>query len=71
MPATFVSVSQPIEDRVNQLLAGSRADVVIKVFGDDLAVLKQTADQIGKVVRTSRGAATCACSACWDCRCWR
>ena len=35
VPATFVSVSQPIEDRVNQLLAGSRADVVIKVFGDD------------------------------------
>ena len=33
VPATFVSVSQPIEDRVNQLLAGSRADVVIKVFG--------------------------------------
>src|SRR3569623_1090848 len=40
VPATFVSVSQPIEDRVNQLLAGSRADVVIKVFGEDLAVLK-------------------------------
>ena len=36
VPATFVSVSQPIEDRVNQLLAGSRADVVIKVFGQDL-----------------------------------
>ena len=44
VPATFVSVSQPIEDRVNQLLAGSRADVVIKVFGDDLTTLKQTAD---------------------------
>ena len=41
VPATFVSVSQPIEDRVNQLLAGSRADVVIKVFGDDLATLKR------------------------------
>ncbi|MGZ3428923.1 MAG: efflux RND transporter permease subunit, partial [Polyangia bacterium] len=31
VPATFVAVSQPIEDRVNQLLAGSRADVVVKV----------------------------------------
>jgi len=37
VPATFVSVSQPIEDRVNQLLAGSRADVVIKMFGEDLS----------------------------------
>jgi cobalt-zinc-cadmium resistance protein CzcA len=55
VPATFVSVSQPIEDRVNQLLAGSRADVVIKVFGQDLIVVKKTADDIGKVVRDIRG----------------
>ena len=55
VPATFVSVSQPIEDRVNQLLAGSRADVVIKVFGQDLTQLKRTADEIGKVVRDVPG----------------
>ncbi len=55
VPATFVSVSQPIEDRVNQLLAGSRADVVIKVFGQDLTVLKKTADEIGKVIRDVPG----------------
>ncbi|MES1172539.1 MAG: efflux RND transporter permease subunit, partial [Bacteroidota bacterium] len=55
VPATFVSVSQPIEDRVNQLLAGSRADVVIKVFGDDLIVLKETADKIGRVVKDVPG----------------
>ncbi|MCG5055837.1 MAG: CusA/CzcA family heavy metal efflux RND transporter [Myxococcales bacterium] len=55
VPATFVSVSQPIEDRVNQLLAGSRADVVIKVFGEDLEVLKATADEIGAVIRDVEG----------------
>ncbi len=55
VPATFVSVSQPIEDRVNQLLAGSRADVVIKVFGDDLKTLKTVADEIGAVVRDVPG----------------
>src|SRR4029450_1254918 len=55
VPATFVSVSQPIEDRVNQLLAGSRADVVIKLFGDDLNVLKKTAAEVGKVVRDIPG----------------
>lgn len=55
VPATFVSVSQPIEDRVNQLLAGSRADVVIKVFGEDLVQLKGVADQIGAVVRDIPG----------------
>lgn len=51
VPATFVSVSQPIEDRVNQLLAGSRADVVVKVFGPDLQVGKSIADRIGLVMR--------------------
>jgi heavy metal efflux system protein len=55
VPATFVSVSQPIEDRVNQLLAGSRADVVIKVFGDDLKTLKAVADEVGGVVRDVPG----------------
>src|SRR5690606_10603555 len=46
VPATFVAVSQPIEDRVNQLLAGSKGDLVIKVFGEDLAQLKRVADRI-------------------------
>ncbi len=55
VPATFVSVSQPIEDRVNQLLAGSRADVVIKIFGDDLKTLKSVADEVGEVVRDVPG----------------
>jgi cobalt-zinc-cadmium resistance protein CzcA len=55
VPATFVSVSQPIEDRVNQLLAGSRADVVIKVFGDDLEQLKAVADRVGAVVKDIPG----------------
>jgi heavy metal efflux system protein len=55
VPATFVSVSQPIEDRVNQLLAGSRADVVIKVFGSELGQLKAVADQIAGVLREVQG----------------
>lgn len=57
VPATFVSVSQPIEDRVNQLLAGSRADVVVKVFGPDLQISKAIADRIGAVLRVVPGAA--------------
>jgi cobalt-zinc-cadmium resistance protein CzcA len=55
VPATYVSVSQPIEDRVNQLLAGSRADVVIKLFGEDLATLKQTGEDIARVIREVPG----------------
>lgn len=55
VPATFVSVSQPIEDRVNQLLAGSRADVVVKIFGPDLTVSKELADRIGGIMRQVPG----------------
>ena len=67
VPATFVSVSQPIEDRVNQLLAGSRADVVIKIFGDDLKTLKAVADQVGQIVRDVPGRATGGCNGCSAC----
>jgi cobalt-zinc-cadmium resistance protein CzcA len=36
VPSTFVSISQPIEDRTNELISGSRADVAIHLFGEDL-----------------------------------
>jgi cobalt-zinc-cadmium resistance protein CzcA len=55
VPATFVSVSQPIEDRVNQLLSGSKADLAIKVFGEDLPTLKALADQIADAMRDVPG----------------
>ena len=55
VPATFVSVSQPIEDRVNQLLSGSRADVAVKVFGPDLLVAKGLADRIGATMAKVSG----------------
>jgi cobalt-zinc-cadmium resistance protein CzcA len=57
VPATFIAISQPIEDRVNTLLAGSKADVVIKLFGDDLTALKAAADRVGAALGTVSGAA--------------
>ena len=55
VPATFVSVSQPIEDRVNQLLSGSRADLVLKVFGPELQVSKAIAEEAAALLRTIPG----------------
>lgn len=55
IPATFVSVSQPIEDLTNQLIAGSRADVSIKVFGTDLDALVAYSNKVGASVRGIRG----------------
>ena len=56
VPGTFVSVSQPIEDKTNELISGSRADVSIKVFGSDLDELARLADLIGARVKTVPGA---------------
>jgi cobalt-zinc-cadmium resistance protein CzcA len=43
--------------RVAELISGVRSDIAIKLFGDDLDTLKQTADRIGAVVSKVPGAA--------------
>ena len=48
--------SQPIQLRVAELISGVRSDVAIKLFGDDLDVLKETADKIAAAVSKVRGA---------------
>jgi cobalt-zinc-cadmium resistance protein CzcA len=55
VPGTFVSVSQPIEDRTNEMISGSRADVQIQLFGNDLERLSRLAQQIGDVVKNIQG----------------
>ncbi|MDI1436495.1 CusA/CzcA family heavy metal efflux RND transporter [Polyangium sorediatum] len=56
VPGTFVSVSQPIEDRTNELISGSRADISIKVVGSDIEELAALGDRIGARVKAIRGA---------------
>jgi len=55
VPGTYVSVSQPIEDRTNEIISGSRADVQIQLFGTHLENLSKLTEQIGRVVRTVSG----------------
>jgi cobalt-zinc-cadmium resistance protein CzcA len=55
VPGTFVSVSQPIEDKTNELISGSRADVQISIFGDDLEGLRRTSDEVAAIIRTVQG----------------
>ncbi len=49
--------SQPIQMRFNELIAGVRGDVAIKVYGDDLEAMTRTAEEIAGVLRTVKGAA--------------
>jgi len=51
-----MSYSQPIELRISELIAGVRADVAIKVFGEDLDVLNAKAGEIARVVSKIKGA---------------
>ena len=57
VPGVLVNLTQPIEMTVDELLEGVRAELAIKLFGDDLDVLKDTADEVAAAIRTVRGAA--------------
>ena len=56
IPGLVVSFSQPIELRVNELIAGVRSDLAIKIYGDDLGQLSTTAEQIVAAVAGLPGA---------------
>ncbi|MBN2700726.1 MAG: efflux RND transporter permease subunit [Methylohalobius sp. ZOD2] len=56
-PGANYEFTQPIELRFNELLSGVRADVAVKVFGDEMDVLLASARQIAAAVRSVPGAA--------------
>jgi heavy metal efflux system protein len=57
VPGTQFSYSQPIELRVQELIAGVRSDVAIAIYGEDLSTLKRLGDDVVRVVSTVPGAA--------------
>jgi cobalt-zinc-cadmium resistance protein CzcA len=56
LPAVVASFSQPIALRVDELVSGVKSAIGIKIFGDDLGVLKEKAEQVARVLRTIPGA---------------
>ncbi len=57
LPGNNYEFSQPIQLRFNELISGVRSDVAVKVYGDDNAVLEQTANRIAAVLQGIPGAA--------------
>lgn len=55
IPGINLVMSQPISDRVDEMVSGVRADVAVKVFGDDLDILIEKAQQIAKIASSIRG----------------
>ena len=56
LPGNNYEFSQPIQMRFNELLAGVRGDIAVKVFGDEFEPLLRTANQIAQVLRSTKGA---------------
>lgn len=56
VPGSAYELSQPIQLRFNELISGVRSDVAVKVFGDDMTVLNQTAGEIAETLQKLNGA---------------
>ncbi|MCI3910839.1 CusA/CzcA family heavy metal efflux RND transporter [Pseudomonas viridiflava] len=56
VPGSNYELSQPIQLRFNELVSGVRSDVAVKVFGDDMTVLNQTAAKIAAAMQKVPGA---------------
>jgi cobalt-zinc-cadmium resistance protein CzcA len=57
VPEVAAAVSQPIQDRTNELVAGVRADVAVKIYGRDLDQLAALGEKAGQLIEGIDGAA--------------
>ncbi|HEY7210616.1 MAG TPA: CusA/CzcA family heavy metal efflux RND transporter [Bryobacteraceae bacterium] len=55
LPGVNLVMAQPISDRVDEMVTGVRADIAVKIFGDDLDTLIEKADEVAKVAQAVRG----------------
>ena len=57
IPGANIEISQPIQMRFNELMTGSRSDIAIKIFGDDLEVLDNKAKELVSKIKSIEGVA--------------
>jgi CzcA family heavy metal efflux pump len=55
LPGTNVTIGQPISHRIDHMLSGTRANIAVKIFGDDLQTLRQLASQVQAEMSKVRG----------------
>ncbi len=56
IPGIAFSFSQPIQCRIDELVAGTKAQLIIKLFGENMDVLKDKAEEISRIVMKIKGA---------------
>ncbi len=57
IPGTLFSYSQPIELRMQEIIAGVRSDIAIKIYGEDLHELRRIAERASQIIQKIPGAA--------------
>ena len=57
LPGTNVTIGQPISHRIDHMLSGTRANIAVKVFGDDLGTLRRLGEHVRTVVSGVPGVA--------------
>lgn len=58
VPGTSVEFTQPIQMRFNEMIAGARSEIVVKIFGNDLEKLAERANAAAKVISKIEGVAS-------------
>lgn len=56
LPGVNIVISQPIAQRVDEMVTGVRSQVAVKIFGDDLEELRRLSEQVARIVKSTRGA---------------
>jgi heavy metal efflux system protein len=56
LPGVLVSLNSPLQHRINHTITGTKAAIAVKLFGDDLHVLRTYAERIEGLVRDTAGA---------------
>jgi cobalt-zinc-cadmium resistance protein CzcA len=55
IPGVQIVLSQPIAERVDEMVTGVRSQLAIKVFGDDLVELRQISEQVARILKNVKG----------------
>ena len=56
LAGNVLEFSQPIQMRFNELLAGTRGDLAIKIFGEEFGPMRKAAEEIAAILRDTKGA---------------
>ena len=55
LPGVQIVMSQPIAERVDEMVTGVRSQIAVKIFGDDIGELRQLSEQVIRILRVIPG----------------